>query len=341
MRRQKNFLLWCLFSGLFISCQSQDVPAVKALSPNYFSIGITGSSEDVQTTTSSGIVLMGGGTDVDAAIQWMITKSGGGDFIILRASGSTGYNDYIYGLGKLNSVETLLLDAKEKANSADVGKRIREAEALFIAGGDQSNYANFWSDTEVDKALHYLIHDKKIPVGGTSAGCAVLSQLIFDARQGSVTSAEALLNPYTPLVSLSKSFIDIPYLSNTIADQHYSQRTREGRHMVFLARLKKELGIARPKGIGVDEKTAVCLDENGDATMYGSGNAYFLMAEENEPEVCSQGKPLTWNSDGKAVRTTIITATLGGTDAFNLNQWPTTFDEWWSVDSGVLIKKAK
>ena len=47
---------------------------------------------------------MGGGTDVDAAFKWMIEKSGGGDFVIIRADNSNGYNSYIYDMGGINSV---------------------------------------------------------------------------------------------------------------------------------------------------------------------------------------------------------------------------------------------
>ena len=41
---------------------------------------------DVNTTSEFGLVLMGGSTDVDTAFMWMIEKSGGGDFLILRTS---------------------------------------------------------------------------------------------------------------------------------------------------------------------------------------------------------------------------------------------------------------
>lgn len=143
------------------------------------SIGLVGDSTDVKTETEFGVVLMGGSTDVDEALQWMIRKSGGGDFVIIRASGSTGYNDYIKELGNANSVETLLIDSHEKSQRKTTGDQIRNAEALFIAGGDQSNYVKFWKDTEVSEAIRFLIDVKKVPIGGTSAGCAVLSDYIF------------------------------------------------------------------------------------------------------------------------------------------------------------------
>lgn len=322
-----------------LACQSQQesVTPVIPAADTYHSIGITGSKEDVQTSTEFGIVLAGGSTDVDAAMQWMISKSGGGDFIILRASGSTGYNDYLFNLGKVNSVETLLLDSKDKANKEAVGKRIREAEAVFIAGGDQSNYVNFWSNTEVSKALNYLVNEKKVPIGGTSAGCAVLSQLVFDARQGSVTSVEALANPYAPTVSLSESFITIPFLQKTIADQHYSQRERLGRHVVFMSRMLKDFGLNEVFGIGVDERTAVCVDQLGNAQVFGSNKAYFLHAVQ-QAEVCEVNTPLTWTHVNQAIKAKIIQGSVSGTVAFNLQSWPADISEYWHVENGVLVR---
>ncbi len=58
--------------------------------------------------TQAGVVMMGGGTDVTVAFQWMIGRSGGGDFVVLRAYGTDAYNPWIMGLGKLNSCTTIL-----------------------------------------------------------------------------------------------------------------------------------------------------------------------------------------------------------------------------------------
>ena len=76
------------------------------------SLGRVGNVNDITTTCTAGTVLMGGGTDVDAAFTWMINKSGGGDFVIIRATGTSAYNSYIYSLGTANSVETFLINSK-------------------------------------------------------------------------------------------------------------------------------------------------------------------------------------------------------------------------------------
>src|SRR5262245_33141046 len=117
----KPFLVHIILLGLVLMGYGQS-PAPRNI---YFGIGITGDSLDVSTQTQAGTVLMGGSTDVEEALKWMIRLSGGGDFLILRASGSTGYNDFIKELGEVNSVETLLLDSREKAMTKAVGQRIR------------------------------------------------------------------------------------------------------------------------------------------------------------------------------------------------------------------------
>ncbi|MCU0419475.1 MAG: cyanophycinase [Cyclobacteriaceae bacterium] len=330
----KRLFFWAWIIGGSWACQEPTdccgQPSVNT------SIGLVGSPADVNTTTQGGTVLMGGSTDVDQAFRWMIERSGGGDFVILRASGSTGYNDYVFGLGTANSVETLLINSRDKASHPETGRRIREAEAVFIAGGDQANYVNFWAGTEVSAAIGFLINEKKVPIGGTSAGCAILSDYIFDARNGSVTSAEALANPQAATVSVSKSFVQIPFLARTVADQHYSQREREGRHVAFLARVQKDFDIPNPRGIGVDEQTAVCIDAAGHMVVMGAGSAHFLQAQ-GVAETCLPGVPLHWINNQQALQVNSIRGSSTGTAAFHAHEWPAT-GTFWFVESGVLKK---
>jgi cyanophycinase len=311
--------------GLFILCVlwfrqwSTAQTLLKGNTPA--SIGITGDTADITVPTQTGFVLGGGSTDVKEALQWMIERAKGGDVIILRASGATGYNDFIYGLGGVNSVETLLINNRELAQSPAVAHRIRQAEMLFIAGGDQGNYVKYWQDTPVEDAINYLIHAKKAPVGGTSAGCAILGEVGFAALNDGINSQEALTDPFHAKMTLLRGgFLDIPILKNTITDTHYSNRSRHGRHLAFLARMKTD-GIKRPKGIGVDEKTSVCIDEKGIARVFGSQAAYFILGKSKRPEVCQAGQKLTWNQKKKAVTVYKLPATPDGSHGFDLNQW--------------------
>lgn len=308
------------------------------------SLGVTGDTSDVQTTTTPGFVLMGGGTDVDAAITWMLQRSGGGDVVVIRAAGTNAYNDYMYGLYPVNSVETLLIDSKSLANNSQVAARIRQAECLFIAGGDQWQYVSYWKGTKVNDAINYLINTKKVPMGGTSAGCMILGQAVYDAQNGSVTSSQVLSNPYNNLTTFTTNFLKISVLAQTITDTHYDTRKRQGRQFGWMARLFQDSGYNNAKGIGVSEKTAVCIDENNMGKVFGSGVAYFLNAQTQRglPENCTHGNPLTWNRQRKAISAYLITGNNTGSGSVNLNTWQNFTGgqaQWWWANSGNLRTK--
>lgn len=283
---------------------------------------LTGSAADVSTTTTRGLVLMGGSTDVDAAIAWLLNRSGGGDIVVIRATGADGYNTYMYNMVPVNSVETIIIDSRAKAELASVEQRIRNAEALFIAGGDQWHYVNYWKNTATENAINYLLNTKGVPVGGTSAGLAVLGQAYYSAEKGSVTSDQALKDPFHRYVTLGHSdFINAPYLQNLITDSHYTQRTRQGRHISFMARLMNNYGFSSIKGIGIDEQTAVCIDQNGIAKVYGINHAYFLSNTSLGPETCTPGTPLTWNRSNLAIKAYKIVGSNTGNGSVEMTNW--------------------
>jgi len=300
---------------------------------------IIGDTADVVRQPLGGVVLAGGSTDVDAAMRWFLHRSGGGDVLILRSSGKDGYNEYLYQkLGEtVNSVETILLNNRELASNPAIIRKVRTAEAIFFAGGDQGNYVRFWQGTPVADALNERIRQGAV-MGGTSAGCGILGQVYFSALEGTVTSAEALANPYDKRVDLRRDdFLKQPLLANTITDMHYAARDRQGRHLVFLARALTDWGMPA-RGIGVDEKTAVCVTPDGVVNVFGQGNAYFLQTMGTKPERCQANQPLTWKQNGKAVRVTTIAGSATGTGGFNLVTFQpelTGQSHYWSVENGV------
>jgi cyanophycinase len=281
---------------------------------------LIGDPNDVNTSTTGGVCLIGGGKDVDSAFKWMISKSGGGDFVVIRFDNSTGYNSYIYKMGGVNSVETVTIANRADADNSLLVEKIEKAEALFIAGGDQANYVIYWKNTLLEDAINSLVSNG-VPIGGTSAGCAILGSSYFSALNGTVTTDQAMTNPYNSLVTLGHDdFIYIPYLQNTITDQHYTQRGREGRLVTFMARMRTDEN-KNPFGIAVDEQTAVCIDQNGIAKVYGINNAFFLQGATSGPEICTPEVPLTWNSNMKAIKVYRITGTKTGNGFFNLTDF--------------------
>ena len=273
---------------------------------------VVGNAADVVTSTTPGTVLMGGGTDVDAAFQWMIGKSGGGDFLVIRATGTDAYNPYIYGLGTVDSVETIITVTRDASFDPFVTDKIRNAEALWIAGGDQSDYVNFWKDTPVEDAINYVANVKQIPVGGTSAGLAVLGQFMYSAQTGSVTSSQALADPFHRYITLDRDFLSIAHMSGVITDSHFVTRDRMGRFVAFIGRLIKDGWATQVHGIAIDEQTAMLVNPDGSATRVGNGAVYF-MTSNGPPQVCLSRTPLTYRN--------LPVYKVSGSATFNIATW--------------------
>jgi cyanophycinase len=307
------------FSGLAIAILILFVSsAYAAKNKDGFEAFIVGNAADAQQSPSlsPGLVLMGGGTDVDAAFQWMCQKAGGGDFVVIRTTGTDAYNPYIQQLcPQMDSVETIIITSTTGANSAYVSSHIQNAEALWIAGGDQSTYTALWRGTAVQTGVNFLLNSKQAPVGGTSAGLAVLSQFIYTGAVGSVTSSQALANPFHRYVTLERDLFQSALGGNKLYDSHFVTRDRMGRSLVFLARIVNNGWAAQPRGIGIDEETAILVEPNGAGSMVGSGAAYFLQAP-GPAQVLADKTPMTYLNIG------VYKVPQGGT--FNLSTWTGT-----------------
>lgn len=274
-----------LLTALSLPLQSAEVP---------YSYTRLGNADDKVSKTTAGTVLMGGGGDVDAAFKWMCALSGDGDFLVIRTMGDGAYNPYIKALcPNANSAATLIIPTPAAAHDEFVVSTIRQAEAVFISGGDQSKYINYWQDTPVQAALNRLI-EAGVPIGGTSAGVQVLGQFVFSAREiRSVTSSMALDNPFHQYMTIDRDFVTIPILSGVITDSHFSDRDRIGRNLGFLCRIYEKGWSETPRSIAVDNETALLIDTKGQAKVVGASAVYFLQAN-GAPEACSNKRQLTY-----------------------------------------------
>lgn len=319
-----------------------------AQSQSYTSF-FTGDPANVSPTPDFGICLMGGATENDNAMIWFLEKANGGDVLVLRASGSDGYNDYFFSeLGvTINSVETLVINDASAAEDPYVLEQITNAEAIWFAGGDQYNYVSYFKDTFVAQLLTNHVVVKGGVIGGTSAGMAILGDHYFSAENGTVTSQQALQNPYDNRMAIgNQDFLQLPFLEHTITDTHFDNPDRRGRSAAFLARIATDFQV-RSFGIGSEEFTAVCIEENGEARVFGSypdfeDFAYFMQANCAEafvPENCTEGNPLEWNRDGEAIKIYKVPGTEDGSNTFNLADWETGIGgEWenWAVINGAF-----
>lgn len=301
-------------AGLLAACSAVHA----AHSGPGFRYYVTGDPADVRKPTRGLWVAQGGGDDVDASYARMGAYGGGGDFVVLRASGKAEYNDYIFALCGCDSVETLVLTTRAAGSDAFVIEKIRNAEAVFIAGGDQSNYIRYWKDTPVEDAINFVAA-KPAPVGGTSAGMAVLGEYVYSAEgEESLTSPVALANPYSPDLTLARGFLSLPRLENVLTDQHLQERDRIGRTIALLSRLQADGWSARPRAIAADRETALHIDPaTGVAEVFATADhptpyVYFL-APAGAPLHCNAGEPLSTG--------VIAVYRLGPGGRFDLANW--------------------
>jgi len=335
------FTTLLLIAGLM--AYSQDVTA-------YF----LGNTTDSVATPGGGVCLMGGATEDDNAMKWFLRRANGGDVLILRASGSDGYQNYFYSdLGvSLNSVRTLVLNNAQAVNDPLVHTSIAEAEAIWFAGGNQWTYINEWRNSPVDSLINAGIQQRNIVIGGTSAGMAILGEYYFSAENGTIRSEDALSNPLDSRMTVdSAAFLQVPFMERIITDTHYDDPDRRGRHVAFLAKVLTQYGVSA-RGIACDEYTAVCVDTSGFAYIYGGhpqvdDNAYFLQVNcgiaDSMPETFTADTALTWNRDSAAVIAYAVTGSALGTNFFNLNTWKDAFGgqwQYWSVTDGEFYARA-
>lgn len=254
----------------------------KTVGYEYFSIGDVAAKTPGKT--SPGLLLMGGGREIEEAFKWFVAQAGHGHIVILRASGDDELQNWIYrDVGGVASVQTLIFHARGPASDPRVLAIVKHADGIFIAGGDQANYVRFWKGTPLDALINAHVREGK-PLGGTSAGLAILGEWGYGAMDGgSITSPEAMHDPAGPAVTLVDHFVTLALLHGIITDTHFTQRGRLGRLLVFVARAAKDHHTAAVTGLGVDQDSALLVDAKGDArflSWHADGHAWVVVPKK-------------------------------------------------------------
>ncbi|HSP87866.1 MAG TPA: T9SS type A sorting domain-containing protein [Ignavibacteriaceae bacterium] len=215
---------------------------------------------------------IGGGSEdyddwSDEPYSWIVEKSDSGKIIILSFYDESNWiPDYLLSFGaaeaynkKINSVSV--------ANLHSTYDELITAKAIFIKGGDQWNYINTWKGTLTEDAINYVFQNGGV-IAGTSAGAAVLGEFDFTARFGSAYSDETLIDPFDQSIDIEDNFLNL--MPNILFDQHFIERGRFGRLIAMIFNAKFEMG-KDIVGVGIDDRTAICIEPNGIGTVKGSG----------------------------------------------------------------------
>lgn len=234
-------------------------------------------------TFSQGYVCaVGGGSEdynswSDAPYGWIVQKSDSGKIIILGVSSATSWlPNYFMSFGA-DTAYNKTVSSRSAANLQETYDEIITAKAIFIRGGDQWDYINLWKGTKLDTAINYVFQNGGV-IAGTSAGEAVLGDVDFSAQNGSVYPDEALFNPFNSYMKFEDNFLK--FVPDVLFDSHFIERARHGRLIAMLYNRYFQTG-RELIGIGVDDRTAICITPDGIGEVMGSGAAYiFTIANE-------------------------------------------------------------
>lgn len=213
------------------------------------------------------LLLVGGGNrPVEALREFLIASGGEKSQIVIipwaseSEDGSIKIKEELNALIKSN-VNILPLDPEED-EAVLVLKYLNSATGIFFAGGDQNKLMNRLKKLQLLGVLRNLFQKGSI-FGGTSAGTAIMSQLMLMGDSDLTVLDSKATKLSTGLGLLNKGII---------VDQHFVKRMRFNRLAGLILDGYGNLGI------GIDENTAIWLDSNH-LKVFGEGTVLFIKSK--------------------------------------------------------------
>ena len=244
------------------------------------------------------LVLHGGGSEDDFLYKRFVEEAGNGHIVTLGARAAddadlTFWDGYFMSLGA-SSAETINTTTADEATSASLREILDRADGIFIRGGNQANYVEFWRDGPIHPGL-MAAWERGAVLSGSSAGAMVLGGPIYDARVSGIGAYDALLDARDDAITLANSLI--PALDNigVVVDTHFTARGRVGRLPVFAAHAKEAHEAADadgepPLAMGIDSRTAVLWRDDDTFEIIGHGSVTIIDPRMGTYSL-DQGKP--------------------------------------------------
>ncbi len=243
------------------------------------------------------IMIAGGGTEnygewSDTPYGWVVEQAENNRVAIIAHDDSPGswLPGYFESLGA-EQADNFSVMTRQQADEQSLYDDLKTYDAVFFKGGNQANYYLDYKNTKLSQAVQEIFAEGGV-ISGTSAGLAILSKVLFTAENGTVYSYEALPNPNNQYMTLADDFLDL--FPGYIFDSHFVERARFGRLIGFMGnwKLNHDEDVI---GVGVDDKTALCIDREKIARVYGTGAVRFYRPGDNNNFRLSQGELLADN----------------------------------------------
>jgi cyanophycinase len=164
---------------------------------------------------------------------------------------------YVQAFRRLGIAHPRVLRATSRQDvfSADGDELLDGVNGIFITGGDQMRLVSLMGGTKFAQKLRQKVGETDIVLAGTSAGAAGMSTSM-------IVRGDATPHPHKNSVRLSPG---LGFLKNIIIDQHFTERGRISRLITAVSYNPYNLGI------GIDENTAIILDNEGILEVFGAG----------------------------------------------------------------------
>ncbi|MBB6097384.1 cyanophycinase [Deinobacterium chartae] len=168
------------------------------------------------------------------------------------------YQEVFGELGVTDLVELYVKDRSE-AHLEEKIAAFDNAAGVFFTGGDQLRITSQLGDTPIYSRIFEIYRNGGL-VCGTSAGASAMCETMLVGGSGDESHRIGDLQ-MAPGLGLVR---------NAVIDQHFAERGRMGRLLGAVAKNPRNLGI------GIDEDTAIVLDDHRDFRVIGNGAVYVI-----------------------------------------------------------------
>lgn len=228
------------------------------------------------------LFIVGGGRQPDGLVTRFIEMSGGPGAARIAVIPLASSDPAGSGAGKVEHLREfgadafVLLTSGDSARDPAIRDRLNGATGIWFTGGDQSRITAALDDTPLLAAIRES-NLRGVPIGGTSAGAAIMSPLMITGSQ--VLADEDTVGYHGDTFSrIARGTIEMvpgfALLPRVIVDQHFVRRERHNR--LISAVLERPDHI----GIGIDESTALEVTSTGRWQVHGASVVVVYDARE-------------------------------------------------------------
>ena len=230
---------------------------------------VTRNGKAPQRSTARGTLIIIGGHEEkegDALILRSVAEHVGSGKLVVATLATNEpeatFRDYQRAFSNLGlkRVEHLDVSDRERLLRNPSLEFLEGASVVFFTGGGQLRITTQFGGTQLCEQIQEF-YQKGGTIAGTSAGASVMSDTMLasgDADSSHRVGSNLLMAP------------GLGYLKDVIIDQHFAERGRIGRLLGAVAQNPRLLGV------GLDENTAIIVEQEKRFRVLGAGAAYVV-----------------------------------------------------------------